>query len=74
MYFTVECPVSKHGTLKVKAAKLNEIRNLKDYDTFEELPDEGQETIGSRWVITQKEKHDGQKQQCKARLVAKGFQ
>ena len=25
-------------------------------------------------MITQKEKHDGQKQQCKARLVAKGFQ
>ena len=63
-----------HGTLEVKAAKMNEIRNLKDYDTFEEVPDEVQETIGSHWVITQKEKHDGQKQQCKARLVAKGFQ
>ena len=53
---------------------MNKIRNLKDYDTFEEVPDEGQQTIRSRWVITQKEKHDGQKQQCKARLVAKGFQ
>ena len=46
--FTVELPVSKHGTPEVKAAKMNEIRNLKDYDTFEEVPDEGQETIGNR--------------------------
>ena len=36
--------------------------------------DEGQETIGSRWIITEKQKHDGQKQDYKARLVAKGFQ
>ena len=67
-------PVSKHGTPEVKAAHMSEIRNLKDYDTFEEVPDEGKKTIGSRWVITQKEKHDGEKQACKARLVAKGFQ
>ena len=59
---------------KVKAAKMNEIRNLKDYDTFEEVRDEGQERIGSQWVVTEKEKHDGQKQACKARLVARGFQ
>ena len=31
-------------------------------------------TIGSRWVITEKEKHDGQKQKTKARLVFHGFQ
>ena len=53
---------------------MSEIRSFKDYDTFEEDPDEGQETIGSRLVVAQKKKHDGQKQQCKARLVAKGFQ
>ena len=41
---------------------------------FEEVLDEGQETIGSRWVVTEKEKHDGQKLQTKARLVARGFQ
>ena len=45
-----------------------------DYETFEEVADEGQNVIGSRWVITVKEKHDGQKQQCKARFVARGFQ
>ena len=45
-----------------------------DYNVFEEVADEGQETIGSRWVVTEKEKHDGQKLQTKARLVARGFQ
>ena len=37
----LELPASKHGTPEVKAAKMNEIRNLKDYDTFEEVRDEG---------------------------------
>ena len=59
--YTVELPISKHNSPEVRAAKMNEIRNLKDYDTFEEVPDEGQETIGSHWGFTQKEKHDGQK-------------
>ena len=30
--------------------------------------------IGSSWVITRKEKHDGQKTAFKARLMAQGFQ
>ena len=51
-----------------------EVDNLLYYDVFEEVEDKGQETIGSRWVITAKEKHDGQKQKTKARLVACGFQ
>ena len=44
-----------------------------DFDTFEEVKDEGQKTVGSRWVITRKEVHDGQKTAFKARIVAKGF-
>ena len=72
--YTVELPVSQHGTPEVKEAKMAEVSNLLDYDVFEEVKDEGQETIGSRWVVTEKEKHDGQKQKTKARLVAHGFQ
>ena len=30
--------------------------------------------MGSRWVITRKEKTDGPKQNYKGRLVTKGFQ
>ena len=69
----VEVPVKDHKKPEVVEAKGKEIQNLKDYDTFEEVEDEGQERVGSRWVITKKEKHDGQKTQYKARLVAKGF-
>ena len=58
----------------MKAAKRDEIRNLQDYETFIEVKDEGQTKVGSRWVITNKEAHDGQKTKCKARLVARGFQ
>ena len=72
--YIVELPVSEHGRLEVKEAKMTVIANLLDYDIFEEVEDTGQETISSRWVITAKEKHDGQKQKTKARLVACGFQ
>ena len=72
--YVVEVPVRDHGKAEVIEAKGKEIENLKLYETFEEIDDEGQETIGSRWIVTEKEKHDGQKQNYKARLVAKGFQ
>ncbi len=55
-------------------AKQKEIENLEKYGVFEEVEDEGQNTVDSRWVITRKEKADGQKQKVKGRLVAKGFQ
>ena len=47
---------------------------MEKYGVFEEVENEGQETVDSRWVITRKEKSDGQKQKLKGRLVAKGFQ
>ena len=72
--YTVELTVSEHGRLEVKEAKNTEINNLQDYDIFEEVEDIGQDAIGSRWVITSKEKHNGQKKQTKARLVTRGFQ
>ena len=53
---------------------MSEVNNLLDYNVFEEVEDKGQETIESRWVVTAKEKHDGQKQQTKDRLIALGFQ
>ena len=72
--YVVEVPVREHGKAEVIEAKEKEIENLKLYETFEEIDDEGQETIGSRWIVTEKEKHDGQKQNYKARLVSQGFQ
>ena len=72
--YTIELPLSEHWRPEVKVAKKAEIKNLQDYKTFEEVKDKGQTTVGSRWVITEKEQHDRQKQKCKVRLVAKGFQ
>ena len=41
------------------------LKNLRDYKTFIEVDkEEGMKTLGSRLVITEKEKHDGQKTQC----------
>ena len=61
--FKVEVPVSEHK--RHKEAKIKEIRNLEDYKMFQLIEDIGQETIGSCWVITKKEKHDGQKTEYK---------
>ena len=72
--YTIELPIKEHGRPEVKAAKITEVKNLQDYDVFEEVEDNGQETILSRRVITSKKKHNGQKQQTKARLAARGFQ
>ena len=71
--YVVEVPKKDHGLPEVVEAKEPEINNLKDFDTFVEVYDEGQKTVGSRWVITRKEEHDGQKTACKARIMAKGF-
>ena len=72
--YVVELPVSQHNNPEVKAAKETEMKNLKDYETFDEVEDCGQDRITSRWVVTVKEAHDGQKTKYKARLVARGFQ
>ena len=72
--YTVELPVSEHGKPKVNEAKDTEVQNLQNYDVFEEVKDTGQDTLQSRWVVTTKEKHDGQKKNTKARLVVHGFQ
>ena len=72
--YVVEILVHQQNTTEVKNAKEIELKNLEDYDTFEEVADSGQDRITSRWVVTKKEAHDGQKTKCKARLVARGFQ
>ena len=71
---TVEIPVKEHGRMDCIEAKQTELQNLLNFETFEEIPDKGQSTIQSRWVLTEKQAHDGQKRKVKGRLVAKGFQ
>ena len=57
--YTVEVPVREHKKVEVIEAKDKELENLMKYNVFDEVNNEGQETISSRWVITKKEKADG---------------
>ena len=70
----VEIPKKDHHLPEVLEAKAKELENLDKYGTFEEVQDEGQVKITSRWVITRKTKQGGQKQDVKGQLVARGFQ
>jgi len=72
--YTVEIPAKEENTPECNEAKHKEIENLVKFDVFEEVYDCGQERISSTWVVTQKEKADGQKSQVKGRIVAKGYQ
>ena len=56
--YTVEISAKEQNTPEVKEAKHKEIQNLVKFDVFEEVDNCGQERIGSRWVVTQKEKAD----------------
>ena len=53
-------------------AKSKELERLEQYGTFEVVPFRGQETVSSRWVITEKDINGTKK--IKARLVARGFE
>ena len=63
--YSVELPVSQHHRQDVKAAKLVEVDNLANFGVFEKVEDIGQPRITSRWVVTEKNKQDGQKQKVK---------
>ena len=52
--------------------KQEEIQKWRDFNTFVEVPNEGQPTVSTRWVCTRKFK--GNKVVTKARLVARGFE
>ena len=63
--YTVEVTGREHKKPEVMKAKQKVIENLAKYGIFEDEADEEQETVGSRWVITRKEKADGQKKNVK---------
>ena len=55
-------------------AKEKEVENLLNFGIFDKVKDEGQTSIMSRQLLTQKEQHNGQKLKVKVRIVAWGFQ
>ena len=48
-----------------------ELQKLKDFDTYEEIDDVGQDCISSRWVLSKK---GADFEEVRARLVARGFE
>ena len=44
--YVIELPVTEHWKPEVKAAKRNDIKIFTDYNTFEEVQDQCQDTIG----------------------------
>ena len=49
-------------------AKLQELQKLKAFSTYESVPNKGQTTISTRWILSRKG------DEVKARLVARGFE
>ena len=71
-----ECLISSDITqlkkLTVLEAKMSELSCWKDHKVYEEVVDEGQETVSTRWVIS--EKIVNGQVTTKARLCARGFE
>ena len=65
-------PAYHHQQAEVIKAKQVELQNWKDIEVHEEIEDQGQKVISTRWVITEKI-CEGQKG-AKARLVARGLE
>ena len=56
----------------ITSAKEKEIARLKEFQVYEEVKDQGQNAISTRWVMTSK--GDNGKEVVKGRLVARGFE
>ena len=64
-----EIKETPENTEKIKEAKEKELSNFENYKAYEEVEYDGQDILGTRYVLT--EKSDGS---IKARFVTKGFQ
>ena len=65
-------PRCGHGEPKCREEKEVELERFDEYDAYEVVKDEGQKTLGTNWVITEKVK-EGQTF-FKARLTFRGDQ
>lgn len=68
----VMIPRSRHHEKDVVTAKKIELKNWHDFNVYTEVQNQGQKTISTTWVITEKVKNN--QKVVKARLVARGFE
>ena len=64
----VNTAITTDNESDIMKAKKDELEKLIQFDTYEEVENEGQNTVSTRWVVTNKEG------KVKARLVARGFE
>ncbi len=64
----VVIPRSRHCEEQCMEAKKIELNKLKEFNTYEEVEDTGQNRISTRWVLCEKSNN------VRARLVARGFE
>ena len=64
-------PRSQYGSRDVQDAMLKEIEKYKSFKAFEEIDDNGQESLPVRWVVTRHDM-DGKNQPLKARMCIRG--
>ena len=67
-------PRKEYGHPEVQEAMETELSKWSEYEAYEEVLDEGQEKIPTRWVVNRKDEHDGLKVKMKARLCLRGDQ
>ncbi len=65
-------PDQRHDEKLVRSAKQSELENWKSFDVYEEVLDQGQPRMSTRWVVT--EKVNDERKVIKARLVARGYE
>ena len=64
-------PRRDYGSADVQKAMHDEINKYKSFNAFEEVVDEGQDTLPIRWVVSRHE-IDGKNQPLKARMCIRG--
>ena len=69
---TEEVIYDEENDPEVLQAKLTELEKWKEYKVYEEVDDQGNEVVSTRWVLKKDSK--GGKISTKARLVARGFE
>ena len=66
--YMVTIPKSQQNNPDCHKAKQTELEKLKNFDVYEEVPNIGQTSISTRWILWKK------KDEIRARLVARGFE
>lgn len=72
--FVTIIPQNRHKEPECVLAKEKELEKWDQFEAFEEVPDEGQKAVSSRWVIVEKDGDTEGTKKVKGRLCVRGFE